>query len=139
MASTHATADDSIATDVYHDGEEVAVRVRSQHSRDVHVPETDDDGDVVFYDDDGNVVPEAHDDAHPRPACKVEHSGGTEWVLRELSRVENRGRCRRCYDREEVKEQNSKNGASKSFARKMRYGDDWGEDTGTDKANTSGD
>lgn len=139
MASTHATPDDSIATGVYHDGDEVAVRARSQHSRDAHVPETDDGGDVVFYDSNGNVVDEDHDDAQPRPVCNATDVDGSDWICREISKLNNRGRCRRCYDRDEVADQNKKNGASKSFARQIRYGDDWGEGSTGDKANTSGD
>lgn len=125
MASKNAETI-SKRTGVFHENTEVAVRARSQHSRDAHVPETDDDGDVIFFDGDGNEVPEDHDDARPKPACNVTPNTDTEWVLRPLSSVTNRGKCRRCYDADEVAEQNKANGGSATFARKLRYGDDWG-------------
>lgn len=104
-------------TDVYHDGTEQAVRSRSQHSRSAHVPATDDDGNIVF---DG--------DGRPEPKCDVDQDPDTEWVLRAVTAVANRDTCTRCFDEDAVKEQNAANGASPSFARKMRYGDDWGSE-----------
>jgi len=124
MASKNAKTV-SKRTGIFHDETEVAVRARSQHSRDAHVPETE-DGDVLFFDGDGNRVPEDHDDARPKPSCGVTPNTDTEWVLRPLSSVENRGKCRRCYDADDVAEQNKANGGSKTFARMIRYGDDWG-------------
>ena len=116
MASTQATIDDDrLSTDVYHDGKEKAVRARSQHSRSAHIPKTDSDGNVVF-DDDGN----------PEPECECEPNTDTEWVLRPIGNVANRDKCRRCFDADDVAEQNKSNGGSKTFARKMRFGDDWG-------------
>lgn len=117
MASTSANPEvDSIETDVYHDGSEVAVRSRSQHSRAAHIPDTDSDGNVVF-DDDGN----------PRPECDVETDGdATDWVLRPVRNVSTRDKCRRCFDAEEVANQNKANGGSKTFARIARHGSDWG-------------
>jgi hypothetical protein len=115
MASTQAVDDDRIATDVYHDGGEVAVRARSQHSRSAHIPKTDSDGNVVF-DADGN----------PDPECECEPNTDTEWVLRPIGHVAGRDKCRRCFDEDDVAEQNKANGGSKTFARRMRFGDDWG-------------
>lgn len=139
MPSKPAQAD-SIDTGVTHNGEEVAVRARSQHSRSAHVPETDDDGNVVFYDGDGNEVDEGHEDARPSPSCDVTPNTDTKWVLRSTRSVENRDTCRRCFNTEEVKEQNKANGGSVSFARKLRYGDDWGSEESSAKAShTSGD
>ena len=124
MASTQtATDDDRIATDVYHEGDEQAVRARSQHSRSAHIPKTDGDGNVVF-DDDGFPVPE----------CGVEPKTDTEWVLRPIRSVSNRDKCSRCFDADDVAEQNKKNGGSASFARKLRYGDDWGDESSSANA-----
>jgi hypothetical protein len=57
--------------------------------------------------------------------------------------VSNRDKCKRCFEADDVAEQNKKNGGSKSFARKLRYGDDWGEDDGEEssgnKTHVSGD
>lgn len=143
MASTQAKADDSrIDTDVYHDGTEVAVRARSQHSRAAHVPKTDDDGNVVFTDSDGNRVDEDHDDAHPEPECGVEPNTDTDWVLRSTASVDNRDKCRRCFDADDVADQNKKNGGSTTFARKVRSGEWGGSDGESSSANgshTSGD
>lgn len=138
MASTKGNTV-SKRTGIFHDGNEVAVRARSQHSRDAHVPKTDDGGDVIFFDGDGNRVPEDHDDARPKPACGVTPNTDTEWVLRPLSSVENRGKCRRCYDADDVADQNKANGGSKTFARMIRYGDDWGDESSSGKqTNTKG-
>jgi len=131
MASTQVAADDDdcIATDVYHEGEEKAVRARSQHSRSAHVPKTDDDGNVVF-----------DDDGHPEPECDVEPKTDTEWVLRSVRSVTNRDKCKRCFDADDVAEQNKKNGGSATFARKLRYGDDWGtEESSANASQGSGD
>lgn len=125
MASKQAEA---IETGIVHDGEEVAVRARSQHSRAAHEPKTDADGNVVFTDSDGNRVDADHDDAHPEPECDVEPNTDTEWVLRPVRSLSNRDKCRRCFDDDEVAKQNKKNGGSKTFARVAKFGDDWGSD-----------
>jgi hypothetical protein len=116
MASTQSTddRDDSIETGVYHDGDEVAVRARSQHSRSAHIPKTDADGDVVF------------DDGHPVPECGLTPKTDTEWVLRSVRNVSNRDKCSRCFDADDVADQNATNGGSKTFARVAKFGDDWG-------------
>jgi hypothetical protein len=119
MASKQAQA---IRTEVYHDDEEKAVRARSQHSRSAHIPTTDDDGNVVF------------DDGHPVPECGVEPKTDTEWVLRPVGFVSNRDKCSRCFDAGGVAEQNKKNGGSASFARKLRYGEDWGDESSSANA-----
>lgn len=141
MASTQATTDgDRIETEVYHDGGEVAVRARSQHSRSAHIPTTDDDGDVVFTDSDGNRVDETHDDANPKPKCGCTPNTDTEWVLRPTRAVANRDKCSRCFDSDAVAEQNKKNGGSATFARKLRFGESWGdEDSSANPSHTSGD
>lgn len=131
------TQAESLSTDVYHDGNEVAVRARSQNSRSAHTPATDDDGTVLFYDDDGDVVDESHDDAQPRPECTtVRNLEDTEWVLRTIRQVNNRDKCKRCANGTET------SGGGVTFARRMRYGDDWGkgsEETSANKPQTSGD
>jgi hypothetical protein len=104
-------------TDVFFENDEVAVRARSQHSRDAHVPKTDDDGDVIFI------------DGSPKPACGVTPNTDTEWILRPIGSVANRGKCRRCFESGDVAEQNKANGGSKTVARMLRYGDDWGDET----------
>jgi len=120
MASKQGQA---IRTDVYHDDQEQAVRARSQHSRSAHIPKTDDDGAVVF-----------DDDGHPKPECGIEPNTDTEWVLRSTRLVVNRDKCSRCFDADDVAEQNKKNGGSASFARKLRYGDDWGDESSSANA-----
>jgi hypothetical protein len=114
MASKQTAA---IETGVEHDGIEQAVRARSQHSRAAHVPKTDDDGDVVFG-----------PDGNPEPECGVEPNTATEWVLRSTTSVRNRDKCKRCFNADDVADQNETNGGSSSFARRMRYGDDWGQE-----------
>jgi len=125
MASTPT---DRLTTDVYHNQEEVAIRARSQHSRDAHIPKTDTDGNVIF-DDAGDPVPE----------CGVEPQTDTEWVLRPVDTVSNRGECRRCFEAGEVADQNAANGASTTFARRLRYGEAWGKRQDEPGTNTKGD
>jgi hypothetical protein len=125
---------DSITTDVYHDGDEVAVRARSKHSRSAHEPVTDADGNVVFFaptdrDEPGpcKVVDEDHDDAEPRPACALP-TGDVDDIDFRLSTthdVSNRPACSYCTG---TNGDPSKGSGNKSFARRMRYGDDWGDD-----------
>ena len=129
MASKQTQADSkAFTTDVYHEGEEKAVRARSQHSRSAHIPKTDDAGNVVFGEDD-----------RPEPECGCEPNTDTEWVLRSIGNVENRDKCKRCFDADDVADQNAKNGGSVSFARKMRFGEDWGEESSANRSQTSGD
>lgn len=124
MASKQTYTDSkAFTTDVYHDGQEVAVRARSQHSRSAHMPATDDDGNVVF-----------DEDGHPEPACGCEPNTDTEWVTRPIADVANRDKCKRCFEADDVAERNKENGGSVSFARRMRYGDDWGEDDGEEQS-----
>ena len=123
MASKQTATDSKeLSTDVYHDGREVAVRARSQHSQSAHIPKTDDAGNVVFV------------EGTPEPECGVEPNSNTEWVLRSIGNVANRDKCSRCFNADDVADQNAKNGASVSFARKIRFGDDWGEDGGEDSS-----
>jgi hypothetical protein len=124
----------SITTDVYHDGDEVAVRARSKYSRSSHEPITDSKGNVVFYaptedDEPGpvKVVGEDHDDAEPRPACGLPTGDvhGTDFRLATTHDVSNRPACSYCTG---TNGDPSKGSGKKSFARRMRYGDDWGDD-----------
>lgn len=123
-------------TDVWHDENEVAVRSRSQHSRSAHIPLTDDDGNVIFKDNDGDRVPPDHEEAEPRPACGRERRDDTEWVLRPIRFVNNRDECDRCFREDEFKAKNKSNGKSKTFARIARYGSDWGGEEQSTKATT---
>lgn len=127
-AKSDTTTDDSFESDVYHDGDEVCVRARSQHSRSKHIPKTDDDGNVVF-DDEGN----------PTPKCEIDPKTDTTWVLRSVRSCENRDACDRCAEEDRISKTNQSNGGSKSWARRMRYGDDWGDgsDGETSSANAS--
>lgn len=124
----------SITTEVYHDGDEVAVRARSKHSRTAHEPVADANGDVVFFapTDDGEpgpvkVVDEDHDDAEPRPKCGLPTGDvdGVDFRLTSTSNVSNRPACSYC---DGTNGDPSKGSGNKSFARRMRYGDDWGDD-----------
>jgi hypothetical protein len=108
------TPDGRLSTGVYHDDREVAIRARSQHSRDAHIPTTDADGTVTFS------------GGEPVPECGVDPHTDTEWVLRAVDTVSNRGTCRRCFDADDVAAQNATNGGSPSFARRRRYGESWG-------------
>lgn len=134
-----ASSSDGITTDVYHDGTEVAVRARSQHSRDAHVPLTDGDGVVAFFDGDGNRVDADHADAHPEPDCRQDLNTDTEWVLRPVEAVAFRGECRKCHTPDDVAEQNQQNGGSKTPARRLRWGESWGENQSDTASHTSGD
>lgn len=114
MASTQ---DDELSTDVYQDGTEKAVRSTSQYSRTAHIPKTDDDA---------NVVTDADD--FPVPECgTTTPTADTDWVLRSVDTVSHRAKCKRCFESDDVADQNQSNAGSKTFARKMVYGDDWGE------------
>lgn len=124
MASKQTAA---IETNVNHDGTEQAVRARSQHSRAAHIPATDDDGNVVF-DDDGFPVPE----------CGVTPKTDTEWVLRSVRSVSNRDKCSRCFAADDVAEQNKENGGSTTFARKLRYGESWGDEDSSGNGSQGG-
>mgnify|MGYP006313040315 CR=1 FL=1 len=129
-----ASSNDTLTTDVYHDGDEVACRARSKHSRSAHEPVTDADGNVVFYaptnDDDEpgpcKVVDEDHDDAEPRPACHLPTGdvNAVDFRLATTHDVSNRPACSYCTGKNGDP---SKGSGNKSFARIMRYGDDWGE------------
>lgn len=135
-----ASNTDTFTTGVYHDGEEVAARSRSQHSRKAHLPAVDDDGNVVFVDGDGDRVDEDHDEAEPAKKCDIEANVDTELVLRPVGSVSNRDKCRRCFNREEVADQNKENGGSKSFARAIRNGDvDPAEVTSGNASHSAGD
>lgn len=123
MASKQA---DTVETGVYHDGTEVAVRSTSQHSNGVHIPQTDADGNVEF-DDDGDPIPQ----------CKTQERESFHWKLKSVRHLTGRFVCRKCDDPDEVSDQNSVNGASKTFARIARHGNDWGDDTEQSSANTS--
>lgn len=114
MAS--GTQNATLSTDVYQDGTEQAVRSNSQHSRAAHVPKTDAAGNVIF-----------DADGFPLTECDVDHDDA-EWVLRPIQSVRGRDKCRRCFAADEVADQNQTNGGSSSFARRLRYGDDWGDE-----------
>lgn len=135
MSKAKAKADgkDSITTDVYVDGDEVAVRARSKYSRSAHEPITDAKGNVVYYaaTNDGEpgpvkVVDADHDDAEPRPACGLPTGDvdDVDFRLATTHDVSNRPACSYCTD---TNGDPSKGSGNKSFARIMRYGDDWGE------------
>lgn len=138
MSKAHTTTDsdavsDSLTTDVFHDGNEVAVRSRSKFSRKAHDPVTDADGNIVFYapTDRGEagpirIVDEDHDDAEPRPACSLPTGdpGDVDFMLSKVECVQNREKCSYCDGTNGDPAQGSDN---KSFARIARYGDDWGE------------
>ncbi len=118
--------DDRIETGVTHDGAEVAVRARSQHSHAAHVPATDDDDAVVFA------------DGCPKAKCGVEPNSDTDFVLRPIRDVIFRDKCKRCFDADGVKQQNKANGGSKTWVRKLMY-DDWGSEESSNGAEESTD
>lgn len=134
MSKTQAKPDgkEPLTTDAYHEGDEVGVRARSKYSRSAHEPITDADGDVVFFapTDDGEpgpvkVVDADHDDAEPRPACGLPTGDveGTTFRIATTSDLATRPACSYCTG---TNEDPSKGSGNKSFARRMRYGDDWG-------------
>ena len=133
LESDSDACNEQFTTDGFHDGVEVAVRARSKYSRSKHEPVTDADGSVVWYaptnDDEpgpAKVVDEDHDDAEPRPACGLPCGDvdDVDFMLSPLSNVENRPACSYCNG---TNGDPSDGAANKSFARIMRYGDDWGE------------
>lgn len=115
------------STDVYHDGEEVAVRASSRFSRGYHTPKTDDDG-VVFVDDAGDRVPEDHDDARPLPECGKDTEG--RWKLVPIRSVANRDLCSNCADDPDaIAKRNSKGSGNVTLARLAQRGDWQGEES----------
>lgn len=133
MSKAHTQTPEGSAlesTDVYHDGDEVAVRAKSTHSRTAHIPKTDDDGDVVFVDGDDHevVVDETHPNAQPIPACGCPSNDpdAQDFMIARLESVTSRKACSFCT---ETNEDPAKGAGKASFARRMRYGDDWGSDT----------
>jgi hypothetical protein len=135
MSKAKITTDgkESITTDVTHNGDEVAVRARSKYSRSAHEPITDAEGNIVFYaptdrDEPGTVkvVGEDHDDAEPRPKCGLPCGDvdDVDFRLSTATDVSNRPACSYC---DGTNGDPSKGSGKKSFARRMRYGDDWGE------------
>lgn len=132
-ATTEDDSTESISTGVYHDGGEVAVRARSKYSRSTHEPITDADGDVVFYaknsaDEAGpiRVVDESHPDAEPRPSCGIP-TGDVEtidFMLSKTADVTNRPACSFCTG---TNGDPAKGAGKLSAARRLRYGDEWGQ------------
>lgn len=125
---------DCITTQVYHSGDEVAVRARSKHSRTAHEPVADANGDVVFFapttdEEPGpvKIVDESHPHAEPRPKCGLPTGDvdGVDFRLTLTSNVANRPTCSYC---DGTNGDPSKGSANKSFARRMRYGESWGDD-----------
>lgn len=121
---------ESFETNVYRDGVEVCIRARSQHSRAKHAPKTD-DGSIVF------------EDGEPVPKCELEPNTDTEWVVRSVTSCVNRDACARCGDEETISDKAEANGGKVSWARKMRYGDDWGssgnESSSDNRSQSAGD
>ena len=100
-------------------GVEMAVRTTSRFSRSAHVPATDATGAPIF-----------DDDGYPKTKCRVE--AGQDDLSRKLVpvyTVSNRRTCDNCdSSEEEIAERNRKGAGNKSWARRMRFGDDWGDD-----------
>ena len=93
-------------TGVYHDGDEVTVRTDSQYSRSWHIPKTDDDGSVVFDDDD-----------RPLPACGCEARRGN-FRLARVGAVASKNGCRNCIEDEDtISERNAKGSGNITLAR----------------------
>lgn len=120
MSTDNTPTDDSTdhySTGVYVAGVEMAVRTTSRYSRTAHIPATDADGNVRF-----------DDDGHPKTACNVE--AGKDELPRKLvpvHTVANRGECRNCESTDaEISARNRKGAARASWARRMRFDDDWG-------------
>lgn len=131
QAQNNPNEDDSFETGVYHDDEEVCIRARSQHSNAKHYPKTDDGGAIVYEDADGNRADADHDDAEPIPTCEITPKTETEYILMPVDSCVNRDPCGRCErkmeaDTEDGHEEAQENGGAVSWARKMRFGDDWG-------------
>ena len=120
-------------TGVFHDGREVVARARSKYSRSKHEPVTDADGNVVFYaptergePGPAKIVDADHPDAEPRPACGLPCGDvdDTGFMVAGIEGCENRPACSYCAG---TNGDPSTGSGNKSFARIMRYGDDWGE------------
>ena len=129
--SRQPTGSESLeSTGVFHDGDEVAVRAYSTHSRTAHAPKTDEAGDVVFVDSDDpdTEVPESHDRAEPLPACGLPSGDVADlrFLLKPIDDVSNRKPCAYCTD---SCTDPAEGAGNKSFARRLRYGETWGEDT----------
>jgi len=102
------------ATGVYHDGDEVAVRLNSKTSRAYHEPATDAVGNVVF-----------DDDGHPKPACGKDSPEGKAWILRPVRSPSRRGKCDNCKDDDDaISERNSKGSDNVTLAR-LAQRSDW--------------
>lgn len=114
MASNQTEA---IETDVYQDGREMAVISRSQHSRKAHLPETDGGGAIVV-----------DERGRPKPECWVEPHVEADYMLVSVRSATNHGKCKRCFESDELSEQNAKNGASSTIGRRLTHGDDWGDE-----------
>lgn len=100
-------------------GVDFIVKTQSRFSRHVHLPDTDTDGSVVFDDND-----------NPATKCGIEHgSGDMPRKLVPLHTVENRTPCARCFADDETRSKRAAVGAGNaSWARRQRFGDDWGDD-----------
>lgn len=119
MSKAESTPDPT--TGIFHDGDEVAVRSKGRFSRKWHDPAVDGNGDVVFVDaPDGDVM--------PKPACGTgRYSDDVRFILTPVSKVDNRPKCTICNSSEDERSEIARIGADKaSWARKMRYGDEWG-------------
>lgn len=101
------------STGVYHDGDEVAVRLNSKTSRKYHEPKTDAAGNVVFGDDD-----------RPMPACGKRSPEGKAWILRPVSSLGRRRSCDNCSDDEDtIAERNAKGSDNVTLGRLAQRAD----------------
>jgi hypothetical protein len=120
---------DPQSTDVYDDGVEVAVRARSKNSRSTHVPKTDDDGTIVFVDGDDHTerVDRDADNAQPLPECEFRSGDpdAVDFVLKPVGTCTTRDGCKYCHG---TNADPATGAGNLSPARRLRYGDDWGND-----------
>jgi len=116
---------DTRSTGVFHDGDEVAVRASSRYSRKFHEPKTDDAGDVIFVDGDGDRVDADHDDAHPLPACGKDARDGTAWKLVPLLSVDRRDPCKNCSEDDETISERNATGSGNITLARLAQRSDW--------------
>ena len=134
MTETTTTEGTGPKTDVYHEGDEVAVVARSKYSRTTHKPATDDDGNVIWYaptswDEDGpmKVVDEDHEEAEPKPVCGLPCGDvhETRFRLVAVDALNDDGVCSYCTG--DFGDQ-AAGSANLTPARRLRYGDEWGQE-----------
>lgn len=118
MARNQPTSNEYPNVDETHDvdGVSFVVKTKSRFSRHIHKPKVDRDGNVVF------------DDNYPVTKCGIER--GNDEIPRKLvpvSTINGRDPCSRCFaDDETISERNKTGAGKRSWARRQRYGDDWG-------------